>query len=205
MVDASRSAIIRQVPATDGGLHVTDCPGDEPALVLMHGFISLRAQRHPDFRRLLQAVGAHADQTQRRSRCSRRRHHATLRAWTVVEPCCPRYWPPTSPPMMAPEESRPGSMAHPMDPGHASTPTQTKSDYQVCQHRPRLLWDDIESILTWWQQASRPPQVTSGLTVTPHGQRLRLGCPDGLTGPARQMPRPLPRDAGKLRPAMSHR
>ena len=38
MVDASRNAIIRQVPATDGGLHVTDCPGDEPALVLMHGF-----------------------------------------------------------------------------------------------------------------------------------------------------------------------
>src|SRR5215469_14281696 len=38
MVDASRNAIIRQVPATDGELHVTDCPGDEPALVLMHGF-----------------------------------------------------------------------------------------------------------------------------------------------------------------------
>ena len=38
MVDASRNAIIRQVQATDGELHVTDCPGDEPALVLMHGF-----------------------------------------------------------------------------------------------------------------------------------------------------------------------
>jgi pimeloyl-ACP methyl ester carboxylesterase len=38
MVDASRNAIIRQVPATEGGLYVTDCPGDEPALVLMHGF-----------------------------------------------------------------------------------------------------------------------------------------------------------------------
>jgi len=25
MADASRDAIIRQVPATDGGLHVTDC------------------------------------------------------------------------------------------------------------------------------------------------------------------------------------
>ena len=67
-----------------------------------------------------------------------------------------------------------------------SDPNQ--SDYQVCQHRPRLLWDDIESILTWWQQASRPPQLTSGLTGTPHGQRLRLGCPDGLTWSARQMP-----------------
>jgi hypothetical protein len=74
----------------------------------MHGFISLRAQRHPDFRRLFQAVGAHAGQTQRRARCSSRRHHATLRAWTVVERCCPKYWPPTSPPMMAPEESGPG-------------------------------------------------------------------------------------------------
>ena len=38
MVDASRDAIIRQVQATDGELHVTDCPGGEPALVLMHGF-----------------------------------------------------------------------------------------------------------------------------------------------------------------------
>ena len=38
MVDASRNAIIRQVPATDGRLRVADCPGDEPALVLMHGF-----------------------------------------------------------------------------------------------------------------------------------------------------------------------
>ena len=38
MVDASRHAIIRQVPATGAGLHVTDCPGDEPALILMHGF-----------------------------------------------------------------------------------------------------------------------------------------------------------------------
>ena len=38
MVDVSRNAIIRQVPAPDGGLHVTDCPGDEPALVLMLGF-----------------------------------------------------------------------------------------------------------------------------------------------------------------------
>jgi len=36
MIDASPSAIIRQVPAADGGLHVTNCPGDEPALVLMH-------------------------------------------------------------------------------------------------------------------------------------------------------------------------
>ena len=38
MVDASRNAIIGQVPATDGRLRVADCPGDEPALVLMHGF-----------------------------------------------------------------------------------------------------------------------------------------------------------------------
>jgi pimeloyl-ACP methyl ester carboxylesterase len=38
MVDASRNAVIRQVPAGMGQLYVTDCPGDEPALVLMHGF-----------------------------------------------------------------------------------------------------------------------------------------------------------------------
>jgi hypothetical protein len=90
----------------------------------MHGSISLRAQRHRDFRRLLQTVGAHIGQAQRSSRCSPRQHHATLRACAVVEPCCPRSWPPTSPPMMAPEESRPGSTAHPMD-GYASNPTQT--------------------------------------------------------------------------------
>ena len=161
--------------------------GDEPGLVLRHGFISLRAQRHPDFRRLLQAAGAHAGQTQRRSRCSPRRHHVTLRAWTAVEPCCPGYCPPTSPPMMAPEESRPGSTAHPMDPRHASTPTQTSRTTRLLA-RARLLWDNIESILTLRQLAGRPPQLTFGLTVTPHGQRLRLGCPDALAWPARQMP-----------------
>ena len=184
MVDASRNAIIGLVPATDGGLHVTDCPCDEPAL---HGFISLRAQRHPDYRRLLQAVAAHAGQAQRRSRCSPCRDHATLRAWTEVEPCCPRSWSPTSPPMMAPEESRPGSTAYPMDLGHASALTQTSRTTRLLA-RARLLWDNIESILTLRQLAGRPPQLTFGLTVTPHGQRLRLGCPDALTWPARQMP-----------------
>ena len=29
-------------------------------------------------------------------------------------------------------------------------------DYQARQHGLRLLWDDIESTLTWWQQATRP-------------------------------------------------
>ena len=38
MADASRNVTTRQVPATTGRLHVTDQPGDEPALVLMHGF-----------------------------------------------------------------------------------------------------------------------------------------------------------------------
>jgi 2-hydroxy-6-oxonona-2,4-dienedioate hydrolase len=38
MVDASRDVTIRQVPTALGRLHVTDHPGDEPALVLMHGF-----------------------------------------------------------------------------------------------------------------------------------------------------------------------
>ena len=61
-------------------------------------------------------------------------------------------------------------------------------DYQVRRHGPRLLRDDIESIPTWWQLASRPPLLTFRLTVTPHGQRLQLGCPDDLTWPARQMP-----------------
>jgi 2-hydroxy-6-oxonona-2,4-dienedioate hydrolase len=38
MADASRDVTIRQVPTTRGRLQVTDHPGDEPALVLMHGF-----------------------------------------------------------------------------------------------------------------------------------------------------------------------
>jgi 2-hydroxy-6-oxonona-2,4-dienedioate hydrolase len=38
MADASRDVTARQVPTTMGRLQVTDHPGDEPALVLMHGF-----------------------------------------------------------------------------------------------------------------------------------------------------------------------
>jgi haloalkane dehalogenase len=38
MADASRDATARQVPTAMGRLQVTDQPGDEPALVLMHGF-----------------------------------------------------------------------------------------------------------------------------------------------------------------------
>lgn len=38
MADASRDATTRQVPAKLGRLLVCDRPGDEPALVLMHGF-----------------------------------------------------------------------------------------------------------------------------------------------------------------------
>jgi haloalkane dehalogenase len=38
MADASRDIITRQVSTTMGRLHVSDHAGDEPALVLMHGF-----------------------------------------------------------------------------------------------------------------------------------------------------------------------
>src|SRR6516165_8483756 len=38
MADASRDVTTRQVPTTTGRLHVADHAGDEPALVLMHGF-----------------------------------------------------------------------------------------------------------------------------------------------------------------------
>jgi len=38
MADASRDVITRQVSTTMGRLHVADLAGDEPALVLMHGF-----------------------------------------------------------------------------------------------------------------------------------------------------------------------
>ena len=38
MADASRDGTTRQVPTSMGRLQVADRPGDEPALVLMHGF-----------------------------------------------------------------------------------------------------------------------------------------------------------------------
>lgn len=38
MADASRDVTTRQVPTKLGRLHVSDRPGDEPALVFMHGF-----------------------------------------------------------------------------------------------------------------------------------------------------------------------
>jgi pimeloyl-ACP methyl ester carboxylesterase len=38
MADASRDVTIRQVPTATGRLHVADHAGDEPALVLVHGF-----------------------------------------------------------------------------------------------------------------------------------------------------------------------
>jgi 2-hydroxy-6-oxonona-2,4-dienedioate hydrolase len=38
MADVSRDVTTRQVPTALGRLHVTDRPGAEPALVLMHGF-----------------------------------------------------------------------------------------------------------------------------------------------------------------------
>ena len=38
MADASRDATTRQVSTAMGRLHVADHAGDEPALVLMHGF-----------------------------------------------------------------------------------------------------------------------------------------------------------------------
>jgi pimeloyl-ACP methyl ester carboxylesterase len=38
MADASRDVTTRRVPTAMGWLQVTDHPGDEPALVLMHGF-----------------------------------------------------------------------------------------------------------------------------------------------------------------------
>ena len=38
MADASRDVTTRRVPTAMGRLQVTDHPGDEPALILMHGF-----------------------------------------------------------------------------------------------------------------------------------------------------------------------
>ncbi|MBW1603421.1 methyltransferase domain-containing protein [Streptomyces sp. JJ66] len=51
-------------------------------------------------------------------------------------------------------------------------------EFEVQQHGPRMLWDEIERAHGWWVQAGSPARTRYGLTVTPGGQRVWLDTPD---------------------------
>ncbi|MDT0542195.1 MULTISPECIES: methyltransferase domain-containing protein [Streptomyces] len=54
------------------------------------------------------------------------------------------------------------------------------TDYEVRQHGPRLLWNELEAAHAWWERSGRPARTRFGLTVTPTGQRVWLDCPDNV-------------------------
>jgi len=57
----------------------------------------------------------------------------------------------------------------------AGTPDDGR--YEVAQHGPRNLWDELESAYQWWTQAGRPEHTRFGLTVTPDAQTVWLDTP----------------------------
>ncbi|MBL1102152.1 methyltransferase domain-containing protein [Streptomyces coffeae] len=52
------------------------------------------------------------------------------------------------------------------------------ADFEVEQHGPRRLWDELMTAHAWWTAAGRPARTRFGLTVTPAGQRIWLDQPD---------------------------
>lgn len=61
----------------------------------------------------------------------------------------------------------------------ATTRPDPAGGWQVRQHGPLRLWDAVEDAVLTWQRAGAPHQSAFGLTVTPTGQRVWLGEPDG--------------------------
>ncbi|MGI5283969.1 ATP-grasp peptide maturase system methyltransferase [Nonomuraea polychroma] len=53
--------------------------------------------------------------------------------------------------------------------------------WRVLQHGRISLWDAVEEAIETWQEAGQPHQSGFGLTVTPEGQWVWLGTPDGPT------------------------
>ncbi|MET8012547.1 hypothetical protein ABZU86_12415 [Streptomyces sp. NPDC005271] len=64
------------------------------------------------------------------------------------------------------------------------------TEYEVQQHGPRLLWNELEAAHAWWVRAGRPTRTRFGLTVTSAGQWVWLDHPENVV-PARS---PDPRD-----------
>ncbi|WP_330174272.1 methyltransferase domain-containing protein [Streptomyces sp. NBC_01498] len=50
--------------------------------------------------------------------------------------------------------------------------------FDVRQHGPRRLWDEVESAYARWRRAGSPDRARYGLTVTPTGRRLWLDSPE---------------------------
>ncbi|MCP2164846.1 methyltransferase domain-containing protein [Goodfellowiella coeruleoviolacea] len=47
--------------------------------------------------------------------------------------------------------------------------------YEVRQHGPRRLWDEVEAAYRWWDARGRPPLAAWRFTVTPDAQPVDLG------------------------------
>lgn len=48
------------------------------------------------------------------------------------------------------------------------------SPYEVCQHGPRRLWDEVEASYRWWVDAGSPTADRWRFTVSAEGQRVEL-------------------------------
>ncbi|MUL44263.1 methyltransferase domain-containing protein [Streptomonospora sp. PA3] len=72
-----------------------------------------------------------------------------------------------------------------MDPGSGSwaswrvTP-QSRGEYEVRQHGPRLLFDELAAAYRWWEAAGRPEHSRFGLTVTSDRQEVWLDEPTAV-------------------------
>ncbi|MCZ7413050.1 methyltransferase domain-containing protein [Streptomyces sp. WMMC897] len=51
-------------------------------------------------------------------------------------------------------------------------------EFEVQQHGPRALWDEIERAHDWWVQAGSPERTRYGITVGRDGQHVWLDTPD---------------------------
>ncbi|MGV9884006.1 ATP-grasp peptide maturase system methyltransferase [Streptomyces sp. NPDC003006] len=61
----------------------------------------------------------------------------------------------------------------------ARTRPAERGGWSVAQRGPLKLWDAIEKAVEAWQAAGSPHLSAFGLTITPEGQRVWLGAPDG--------------------------
>ncbi|WP_416967792.1 protein-L-isoaspartate(D-aspartate) O-methyltransferase [Streptomyces sp. 4F14] len=56
------------------------------------------------------------------------------------------------------------------DPGH--------TEFEVTEHGPRALWDELRSAVNWWDGKGRPGFDRFGLTVDGNGEHVWLDTPD---------------------------
>ncbi|MFD7665921.1 methyltransferase domain-containing protein [Streptomyces sp. NPDC059788] len=51
-------------------------------------------------------------------------------------------------------------------------------EFEVCQHGPRNLWDEVAAAYRWWERQGQPGFERFGLTVDGDGERVWLDSPD---------------------------